>query len=125
MSSKSIKITYWVLTGVFSAFMLMDGSAGVMQEKTGREVMAHLGLPVYIMIITGGFKILGAFAILQNKFNMIKEWAFSGFTINFIGAFASRAFVGDSVGLLVLPLIILAIMFVVYYFWKRYQRLQN
>ena len=121
MKPKTIKITCWVLTVIFALFMLMDGGAGIAKEKTGQEVMDHLGYPVYIMVITGAFKILGAIAILQNKYKTIKEWAFAGFAINFIGAFASRAFVGDTFGLLALPLIMLAVMFVVYYFWKKFE----
>ncbi|MDB5288463.1 MAG: hypothetical protein JWR05_3412 [Mucilaginibacter sp.] len=125
MNPKAIKTTYRILTVVFALFMLMDGGAGVAKEKTGQEVMNHLGYPIYIMVITGAFKILGAIAILQNKYKTIKEWAFAGFAINFIGAFASRAFVGDAISLLMLPLIILAIMFVVYYFWKKFETVKT
>lgn len=121
MGAKTIKIIYWIFTPIFGIFMLIDGGAGVAKEKTGQEVMNHLGYPVYLMVITGAFKIAGAIAILQNSFKTIKEWAFAGFFISFIGAAASRAYVGDGAGLIILPLIILAVMFVVYYFWKRYE----
>jgi uncharacterized membrane protein len=121
MSPKAIKTIYRILTIVFALFMLMDGGAGVAKEKTGQEVMNHLHYPIYIMVITGAFKILGAIAILQNKYKTIKEWAFAGFAINFIGAFASRAFMGDSIGLLIPPLVVLVVMFVVYYFWKKFE----
>jgi hypothetical protein len=77
------------------------------------------------MVITGAFKILGAIAILQNKYKTIKEWAFAGFAINFIGAFASRAFMGDAIGLLIPPLVVLAVMFVVYYFWKKFETVKT
>ena len=125
MQPKTIKIIYWVLTTIFVLFMVMDGGAGIAREKTGQEVMKHLGYPVYIMVITGAFKILGAIAIAQNRFKTIKEWAFAGFFINFVGAFTSRVFVGDGFGLLVIPLIMLAVMFVVYYFWKQYETLKT
>jgi uncharacterized membrane protein len=125
MSPKAINTTYRILTIVFALLMLMDGSAGVVKEKTGQEVMNHLGYPIYIMVITGAFKILGAIAILQNKYKTIKEWAFAGFAINFIGAFASRAFMGDAIGLLMPPLVILAVMFVVYYFWKKFETVKT
>jgi uncharacterized membrane protein len=125
MSPKAIKTTYRILTIVFALLMLMDGSAGIVKEKTGQEVMNHLGYPIYIMVITGAFKILGAIAILQNKYKTIKEWAFAGFAINFIGAFASRAFMGDAIGLLIPPLVVLAVMFVVYYFWKKFETVKT
>jgi hypothetical protein len=125
MSDKAIKTTYWILAVVFALFMLMDGGAGIAKEKTGQEVMNHLHYPIYIMVITGAFKMLGAIAILQNKYKTIKEWAFAGFTINFIGAFASRAFVGDAIGLLMLPFVMLAVMFIVYYFWKKVETVKT
>ncbi|MEB0249370.1 MULTISPECIES: DoxX family protein [unclassified Mucilaginibacter] len=125
MKAKTIRIIYWSLTTLFVLAMLPDGAAGMLREKTGQEVMRHLGYPIYIMAITGAFKIAGAIAIAQNKYKAVKEWAFAGFFINFIGAFASRAFVGDGIGLLVPPLIMLAVMFTLYYFWKRYEAINN
>ncbi|MES2064582.1 MAG: DoxX family protein [Bacteroidota bacterium] len=98
---------------------------GITKQEAGQEVMRHLGYPIYIMVITGVFKLFGAVAILQNKLKTIKEWAFAGFAINFMGAFASRAFVGDNGGLLILPLVILVIMFILYYFWKKYENLKT
>ncbi|WP_374948422.1 DoxX family protein [Mucilaginibacter sp.] len=125
MQPKAVRIIYWVLTILFVLFMAMDGGAGIAREKTGQDVMKHLGYPVYVMIITGIFKVLGAIAIAQNSLKTIKEWAFAGFFINFVGAFASRAFVGDELSLLILPLVMLSVMFVVYYFWKRYESLKT
>jgi len=125
MKSKTIVIIYSALAVLFALAMLGDAYGGITKQEAGQEVMRHLGYPIYIMVITGVFKLFGAVAILQNKFKTIKEWAFAGFAINFIGAFASRAFVGDSGGLLILPLVILVIMFILYYFWKKYENLKT
>jgi hypothetical protein len=48
-----------------------------------------------------------------------KEWAYAGFAFNFIGAFASRAFVGDEIGLLIPPVVMLGVLFGAYYLWKK------
>jgi hypothetical protein len=120
MTPKTIKIIYWILTVLFGLAMLGDAYGGISKQQAGQDVMRHLGYPIYIMVITGGFKLLGAIAILQNKFKTVKEWAFAGFAINFIGAMASRAFVGDEIGLLIPPLVMLAVMSILYYVWKRY-----
>jgi hypothetical protein len=125
MKPKTIKVIYWVLTALFVLAMLMDGGAGIAKEKTGQEVMKHLGYPIYIMVITGIAKVLGALAILQNQFKTLKEWAFAGFAINFIGAFASRAFVGDEISLLLPPVVMLSIMFLLYYFWKQFETIKT
>lgn len=114
-------ISYWTATVIFAITMLLDGIGGVTQQEGGQEVMRHLGYPMYVLIIFGIAKILGVIAILQTKWIAIKEWAYAGFAFSFIGAFASRAFAGDSVGLILFPLIMLAIMFVPYFLWKRYE----
>jgi len=125
MNTKTVKIVYWGLTILFALAMLGDAYGGISKQEAGQEVMRHLGYPIYIMVITGVFKLFGAIAILQNKFKIIKEWAFAGFAINFIGALASRAAVGDGAGLLIMPLVILVIMFILYYFWKKYQTIKT
>jgi hypothetical protein len=124
MTPKTIKILYWTLTIIYCLMMLMDGIAGVMREKTGQEVMTHLGYPIYAMTIFGIAKIAGTIGLLQLRSKTFKEWAFAGFTINYIGAFASRLFVGDEVGLLILPLVLLAVTFIYYYIWKRFEEVR-
>ncbi|MDB5111222.1 MAG: DoxX family protein [Mucilaginibacter sp.] len=125
MTSKTIRILYWVLTILFSVAMLMDGYGGISQQEAGKEVLRHLGYPMYTLIIFGIAKVIGAIIILQTKFKTIKEWAYAGFTINFIGAAASRAFMGDGIGLIVMPLIILFIMFLSYWLWKKFEQTKN
>ena len=119
MSTSKLNIFYWIATGIFAAFLLMDGAAGLAHEKTGLEVMNHLGYPAYLMSILGGFKVAGAVAILQSRNNLVKEWAFAGYWISCIGAFLSRLFSGDGIGLLILPLVFLAISVIPYMLWKK------
>ncbi|WP_316847464.1 DoxX family protein [Pedobacter psychrodurus] len=116
---KNLKTWYWIATIIFALMMIMDGFGGVTQQEAGKEVFKHLGYPMYMLIIVGIAKLLGAVSILQNKYVAIKEWAYAGFAINFIGAFASRALVGDGISLLIPPIIGLIIMFIPYILWKR------
>ena len=116
---KKLKTWYWIATIIFALMMIMDGVGGITQQEAGQEVLKHLGYPMYLLIIVGIAKLLGAASILQNKFTTIKEWAYAGFAINFIGAFASRAFVGDGISLLIPPLIALVIMFIPYILWRK------
>jgi len=122
---KSIKTWYWVATIIFALLMLMDGFGGITQQEAGKEVFRHLGYPMYLLEICGVAKILGAIAILQNFLKVIKEWAYAGFAINFIGAFASRALVGDEIALLIPPVVALMIMFIPYILWKKYENVKN
>ena len=121
MKPKTIKIIYWITTLLFSLLMLMDGMAGLMRVEGGKQGMIHLGYPMYILSIVGMAKVLGVIAIVQTKYQIVKEWAYAGFAITFIGACASRAFAGDGPGLLIPPLIMLAFMFLTYFLWKRYK----
>lgn len=124
MKPKTIKTFYWVVTILYSLFFLMDGVMGIMQIEEGQEIMRHLGYPVYVLTILGVAKFLGALAILQTKSRMLKEWAYAGFTFHFLGACASRIFVGDHIGLILSPLIFLTVMFISYFLWKKVERMK-
>lgn len=117
--SRTNKTLYWVVTGLFSAMMLLDGIGGVTRAEAGQEVLRHLGYPMYALSIFGVAKIMGVVALVQPRFQTIKEWAYAGFAFNFIGAFASRVFVGDEIGLLIPPVIMLGALFSTYYLWKK------
>jgi hypothetical protein len=122
MKPRTVKIVYWTLLILFSLAMLMDGIAGIAREETGQQVMRQLGYPIYILTIIGMAKILGVVALLQLWFRTINEWAFAGFTINFIGAAASWAFVSDERTTLIAPVIMLVFLSALYYFQTKYER---
>jgi hypothetical protein len=124
MSAKTIKITYWILTVLLALSMAGDGYGGVTKQQAGVDVLHHLGYPVYFMIIVGVAKLLGVIAILQNKFKAIKEWAYAGFAFNFLGAIASRVFVGDGPADLIPPIVMVVFLFATYYFWKKFNQVE-
>jgi hypothetical protein len=127
MKPRTLKTLYWAFTSLFAAFMLLDGIAGLSMNPEGQAAMRLLGYPNYIMTIVGVGKILGALALLQPTFRTLKEWAFAGFTINFLGAAASWALAGTGPGpvAVLLPLIMLAIMFALYFLWKKYEQVKQ
>ena len=125
MKPKTIKIIYWVVTALFSLFMLFSGVTELMQTTQSVEIMKHLGYPTYVNTIIGTAKILGAIAILQWKFRTVKEWAYAGFTIDFIGAGASIYFAGDGILMALSPLIFLAVMSISYFLWKKADKMQK
>ncbi len=119
--SKNITIIYWSFIIIFCLFMLMDGVAGVLRVEAGKEALAGLGYPEYMLTIVGTAKILGAISIIQNRFIALKEWAFAGFTINALGAFGSRFFVGDTGFLLFFPLFLVGYTLLAYFIWKKFE----
>lgn len=115
MKPKTIRRSYWILTGLFA--IVVAGTA--IPTEAGEEVMATLGYPAYLLDILLVAKILGAIALLQPKFKIIKEWAYAGFTIDFIGAAVSGIIATGSIEFIVVPLIYLVVMFASYYLWKK------
>lgn len=125
MKPKTIKVIYWIVTILFSLFMLFSGVSEIMQTEQGKEVMKHLGYPVYVNTIIGVAKILGVIALLQWKFKTIKEWAYAGFTIDFIGAAASLYFAGDGILMALTTIPFFAVMFISYFLWKKVEKQKN
>ena len=118
MQAKTLRISYWVATIVFAQLLVMDGLGGIARAQAGVDVLQHLGYPLYMLPMTGVAKVLAAIAILQTKFRTPKEWAFAGWAFTCIGAFVSRAAVGDTAEL-VYPVVFLAIAAVPYWLWLR------
>lgn len=119
MVTKTQKIVYWFLLVLFSGFFLFDAIGGLMQIEAGKQAMIQLGYPMYLMTITGVTKVLGIIGLWQNKFPILKEWAFAGFTINFIGASASWYFSNGPIFNVIFPWIMLAILMIIYSLWKK------
>jgi hypothetical protein len=122
MNPKTIKIVYWTLTILFALSAIGDAMGGLTMAKPGVDAMHHLGYPLYLMTFLSILKLLGVVAIVQTKFQTIKEWAYAGFAFTFIGAFASRASMGDGIGLLIIPLVMLVILFAMHYFWRKFEQ---
>ena len=122
MKLKTIKVVYWVVTFLFTFVMLFSGISELLGTQQGNEIILHLGYPLYINIILGVAKILGAIALVQIRFRTIKEWAYAGFTIDILGASASYALNGDGLVATLSPLPFLAVMFVSYFLWKKMDR---
>src|SRR5882757_2737951 len=124
MKPKTLTTLYWIFTIIFALLVFLDGIGGVTRQQAGIDAMQHLGYPVYLLTIAGVARLLAVVVLLQTKFKVIKEWAFAGIAINFILAFASRAYVGDSFGLLILPVIMLGFLFIPYTLGKKMERVK-
>ena len=119
MKQKTIKILYWGVTILFSLGMLFSGFTDILQIEQAQEVMKHLGYPLYLNMILGVAKIIGVIVLLQWKFKTIKEWAYAGFTIDFIGASASMFFAGDGILKALSTIPFFVILFISYFLWKK------
>lgn len=125
MKPKTINIFYWIVTGLFAVGMLQSGIVELIPTQGSKDVMSLLGYPMYLLTILGIAKILGVIALIQPVFNTIKEWAYAGFTIDFIGASISGIYATDNAAIVIIPLIFLAVMFASYYLWIKKMQLMK
>src|SRR5665213_138606 len=117
---KANKIIYWISTLLF---VVPSGIIGIFELFLGGpestvQGLVRLGYPLYLMKIIGCAKIAGAIVVLFNRAPRLKEWAYAGFTIEFLGAAASHFLAGDAKSIPA-PLIILIFTMVSYFYWHK------
>lgn len=116
---KTTRIIYWVTTSLIFLF------EGVMPALTSNSEMAkqgisHLGYPDYFRIMFTIFKVLGALVLILPFFKgRIKEWAYAGFTFDFVSAAVSNTVVDGFGGGTIFPIIVLAVLAVSYICYHR------
>ena len=109
------KIAYWVTTifiaamSGFAAFAYLSGSQQAVQG------FAHVGYPDQLRILLGIAKPLGAIALLVPGWPRLKEWAYAGFTFAWIAAHIAHHLAHDPAFEQVMPLVLLAALFVSYF----------
>lgn len=87
---KRLNLIYWIVTGLFAAFMIFSSVSNVTSSPDAVAFLSdHLGYPAYIIPFLGMAKILGSIAILIPSFRRIKEWAYAGLFFDLSGAFFS------------------------------------
>jgi len=98
-------IAYWTVTAVIAGETLAGGVTDLIHAReslvAGRpvvEVVTQLGYPVYVLQILGVLKLAGAVVLFAPGLPRLKEWAYAGVTFELIGAAASHALGGGSVG---------------------------
>ena len=116
---KNDKIIFWIATGLI---FLFEGVMPALTSQTdmAKEGIRHLGYPVYFGMLLTVFKVGGALILIIPQVpNRIKEWAYAGFSFDFICAFVSICAVDGFSGIALMPLVAFAILAVSYiYFYK-------
>ncbi len=83
---KKTTILYWIITGLFSAFMFFSAIPDAMKTPEAVTFITDLGYPEYFVVFIGVVKILGVIAILIPGFPRLKEWAYAGLFFDLAGA---------------------------------------
>ncbi len=124
MTPKAIYLLYRIITILFAALLLMAGITEAIAHESGKEIMRHLGYPEHVLHVIGTGNILAAVALVQRRFPTVREWAYAGVTFNLVGACVARAAAGDSLALVVSPLVFLSVLGVSYSLGKKAERLR-
>lgn len=119
---KAVCIVYWVTTILIVLF------EGVMPALTSQTEMAkagirHLGYPDYFGVLLVIFKVGGSILLVVPQVpSRVKEWAYAGFSFDFI--FASYScFVVDGFGFSgFMPLLVFAVLITSYICYHRLKR---
>jgi uncharacterized membrane protein YphA (DoxX/SURF4 family) len=102
-------IAYWLV----SAPVLLETAAGAQwdlaQTPYVRDVMQHLGYPLYLLTIMGVAKVLALAALLVPRFVRLKEWAYAGLFFIYAGAAGSHFAAHDPTDKVVVPIVFAAI----------------
>ena len=86
---KKINIAYWIVTGLFAAFMLFSAVPDAIPTPEAVKFITDLGYPEYIIRFLGIAKILGVIAILIPGYPRLREWAYAGLFFDLTAATAS------------------------------------
>lgn len=112
--------TYIILKVLFSGFMLFSSLGELTLNETVVQSMVYIDMPVYLLYFLGVSKLLGIIALWYSPYKFLREWAYAGFTFDFLGAIYGFIATGQ----LVIPDIVMAptgllLCILTYYYWKK------
>lgn len=119
---KKDKIIFWSTTTLIALF---EGLLPALTSQTemAKEGIRHLGYPEYFGNALVIFKVLGVLALIIPQIpNRLKEWAYAGFTFDFIFAAISHGAVDGINGDTFFPFIVLAVLMVSYVYHHKLQQ---
>ena len=121
---KKTKILYWIITGLFSAFMLFSAIPDILVTPDAITFMNGLGYPTYIIPFLGVAKLLGVIAILVPGFPGIKEWAYAGLLFDLSGATYSGIAMGGFQPQILFMLLPVIFLFLSYYLYHKKEKIK-
>ena len=116
---KKEQIIFWTSTIIIA---LLEGLMPALTSQTelAKEGIRHLGYPEYFGNALVVFKVIGVLAIVIPKVPArIKEWAYAGFTFDFLFAAISHWAVDGINGQTFFPLIVFGILAISYIYYHK------
>ena len=92
---KTLKITYWISTGLLSALLLMSSGMYIFNHAEIVKAFESFGYPTYLIYPLAFAKVSAVIVLLSQKKSTIKEWAYSALFFEFILAFFAHYMISD------------------------------
>jgi len=86
---------YWAATSFAMAVMIVSGVLAITHATPMMKALAHLGYPAYFANLLGIGKLIGVAVILAPGLPLLKEWAYTAFSITVVSACYSHFCSGD------------------------------
>jgi hypothetical protein len=116
---KKTTILYWIITGLFAAFMIFSAIPDIMSTPEAVQIVnGHMGYPTYFIPYIGVAKLIGAIIILIPGFPRLKEWAYAGLLFDLLSACYSFVALHDPFSqwyIMLLPIIFLFVSYILYH----------
>ncbi|MBL0102583.1 MAG: DoxX family protein [Bacteroidetes bacterium] len=110
---------YWVVTGLFAAFMIFSAVSNVMMSPEAVLLITGLGYPKYFIPFIGMAKIAGSIVVLIPGLKRLKEWAYAGLFFDLAGAFFSIVARGLFEPMVLTLLLPIGFLFWSYFLWHK------
>jgi uncharacterized membrane protein YphA (DoxX/SURF4 family) len=110
--NKTIKIIYWISTGILSLFLL--SGAFFINSKMALDAMHHLGLPEWFRLEISIGHIIGGLLLILPVWPRLKEWNYVAMGIDIISASIAYFSVDGVVAQSFQPLISLTLLIISY-----------
>lgn len=92
---KTIKISYWVTTGLLCALYLFSAGMYFFNYEHVSSEFIKTGFPTYIIYPLAILKLIAIVVWLTQKQSAIKEWVYSAAFFNMVLAFSAHISVSD------------------------------
>lgn len=112
MKPKTLKIIYWISTGLLALFILPG--AFFINSEMAIEGVRHLGLPEWFRWETSIGNIIGGLILVLPVYPRLKEWAYVAFGIMYISALIAHLSIDGFVLGSFMPVVTFGILVVSY-----------
>ena len=116
-NSKTVKIIYWISTGILALFLL--SGAFFINSKMAIDGMHHLGLPEWFRWEVSIGHIIGGLLLVLPVGKRIKEWNYVALGIDYVSAMIAYFSVDGVMSVSFQPLIFLAILTISYIYYHK------